>query len=79
MILGENNDLFHIGSSAEDQMKVNAVRLVTEERYEVNMYKDAAKRVVFHNCMSTCEIDPKAIPHFNRNFYYNQLREQSCL
>jgi len=46
-MLGKNNDLFSTGTSAEDQMKVNAVRLESTEVYERNLYKEAARRVVF--------------------------------
>jgi hypothetical protein len=47
--------------------------------YESNLYKEAARRVVFANCMNACEIDPKELTNFNKNFYYNQPNEQTCL
>lgn len=56
-------------------MKINAIRVESQEVYERNLYKEAARRVVFSNCMTSCEIDPKTIPNFNKNFYYNQMQE----
>lgn len=70
-MLGRNDDLFTKGSSAEDNMKFNIIRTESQEVYEANMYKEAARRVVFKNCMNACEIDPKDLPNFNKNFYYN--------
>ena len=43
------------------------------------MYFEAAKKVVFKNCMTSCDISDEQIPNFNANFYYNQLAEQKCL
>ncbi len=78
-MLGKNNDLFSTGTSAEDQMKVNAVRLESTEVYERNLYKEAARRVVFQNCMNACELDDKKVPNFNREFYYGREDAQACL
>lgn len=69
-MLGKNNDLYSTGTSAEDQMRINAVRHESQEIYERNMYKEAARRVVFQNCFESCELDEKTIPNFNRAFYY---------
>jgi hypothetical protein len=69
-MLARNNDLYSTGTSAEDQMKINAIRHESQEHYEKNLYKEAARRVVFSNCMTSCEIDAKALPNFNRAFYY---------
>ena len=41
--------------------------------------KEAARRVVFSNCMNVCELDNKKLPNFNRNFYYNMKEERACL
>jgi hypothetical protein len=78
-MLGRNNDLYNQGSTAEDNAKYNVIRHESKEVHEANMYKEAAKRVVFANCMTACEIDPKSLPNFNKNFYDNQLNEKSCL
>ena len=69
-MLGRNNDLYSTGTSAEDQMKISAVRVESTEVFERNLYKEAARRVVFSNCMDSCEIDQKSLPNFNRDFYY---------
>lgn len=69
-MLGKNNDLYSYGPSAEDNLKLNVVRAESNEVYETNLYKEAAKRVVFNNCMTACELDDKAVPNFNKNFYY---------
>ena len=69
-MLGRVNDLYSTGTSAEDQMKINAIRHESEEVYQKNLYKEAARRVVFQNCMNTCELDKKSLPNFNRQFYY---------
>ncbi len=78
-MLARNNDLYNTGTSAEDQMKQNSVRQESEEVYQKNLYREAARRVVFANCMNSCELDAKQIPNFNRDFYYNQTEAQSCL
>lgn len=56
-MLARNNDLYSTGTSAEDQMKINAIRHESTEIYERNLYKEAARRVVFSNCMESCELD----------------------
>ena len=78
-MLARNNDLYSTGTSAEDQMKINAIRHESQELYEKNLYKEAARRVVFSNCMDSCELDHKTLPNFNRNFYYGQPGAQACL
>jgi len=78
-MLGKRNELLSSGTSAEDQMKINAIRHESTELYEKNLYKEAARRVVFANCMTTCELDNKQVPNFNRNFYYGMPAAQSCL
>ena len=78
-MLGRNNDLINTGTSAEDQMKINAVRHESTEVYERNLYKEAARRVVFSNCMEACELDHKKLPNFNREFYYGMPEAQACL
>lgn len=78
-MLARNNDLFSTGTSAEDQMKINAIRTESTEVYEKNLYKEAARRVVFQNCMSSCELDNAQVPNFNRQFYYGMPGAQVCL
>jgi hypothetical protein len=78
-MLGRSNDLFSSVTSAEDQMKINAIRHESNETYERNLYKEAARRVVFANCMDACEIDQKSVPNFNRAFYYGMPAAQACL
>ena len=78
-MLARSNELFSPGTSAEDQMKINAIRHESAEVYERNLYKEAARRVVFANCLTACEIDEKSIPNFNRAFYYGMPTAQSCL
>ena len=78
-MLGKNNDLTSGVTSAEDQMKLNVVRQESEELYQKNLYKEAARRVVFANCMTACEVDHKDLPNFNRQFYYGMPQAQTCL
>lgn len=78
-MLGRNNDLFSTGTSAEDQMKVNAIRHESSEVYEKNLYVESARRVVFSNCMTSCGLDDKLVPNFNRAFYYGMPGAQHCL
>jgi len=79
-MLARNNDLITSGgTSAEDQMKINAVRHESEELYEKNLYKEAARRVVFANCFEGCGLNHKEVKHFDRNFYYGMPVAQACL
>lgn len=78
-MLGKSNELVSTGTSAEDQMKINAIRHESAELYERGLYKEAARRVVFSNCMGVCELDNKQVPNFNRNFYYGMPAAQTCL
>ena len=68
----EGNALFNIPNSAEEAMRISALRHATQDKHEQNMYQDAAKRVVFRNCMSSCDITDEMLPNFNANFYYNE-------
>ena len=78
-MLGRTNDLYSTGTSAEDQMKINVIRHESTEVYERNLYKEAARRVLFTNCMDVCELDNKTLPNFNREFYYGMPGAQNCL
>ena len=60
-------------------MKINAIRHESEEIYEKNLYKEAAKRVVFDKCFDGCGLDHKQVKQFNRNFYYGMPVAQACL
>ena len=65
--------------SAEDSMRIGAVRSKAKDEHEKSMYFNAAKRVVFRNCMASCDLTDEQLPNFNANFYYNQVNEQKCL
>ena len=78
-MLGRSNDLFTQGNTAEENLRYNVIRHESKEMLEKNIYKEAAKRVVFDNCMNACGIDAKTVPNFNKNFYYYQDRERNCL
>ena len=60
-------------------MRIGAIRVKSQDEHEKAMYQDAAKRVVWQNCMASCDIAPETIPNFNANFYYNQLPQQQAL
>ena len=79
-MLGRNNDFYMSGTSAEDQMKLNAIKHEGVELTDKHLYQEAARRVIFSNCMTECELDPKKdVPNFNKNFYYNMPAAQHCL
>src|SRR4051794_14641336 len=78
-MLGRHNDLFGVGNTAEENMRYNVIRYEAAGRYEIGIYKEAARRVIFDNCMKACEINDKSIPNFNKNFYYHQVNEQRWL
>ena len=40
---------------------------------------EAARRVVFKNCLGACEVDMDRFKKFNKDFYYNMKSEQQCL
>ena len=70
-MLGRNNDLFGQGATAEENMRYNVVRYESKDRHDIGIYKEAARRVIFDNCMNACEINPKQLRNFNKNFYYH--------
>jgi hypothetical protein len=78
-MLGENNDLHSKGSSAEDSMKFNVVFPLSRDRYDQSLYMEAARRVVFKNCMGSCELENTDVPNFNKKFYYAQNEARACL
>ena len=67
----KGTSLYGVAGSAEDAMRISAVRTVAKDIHEKNMYYDAAKRVVFKNCMASCDLTDEQVPNFNSNFYYN--------
>ena len=73
------SDLSTKGNSAEDALKINVVQPLSKEKYEASLLVEAAKRVVFKNCLEACEVDMARFSKFNRDFYYNMLDEQKCL
>ena len=75
----KQNEFFTNGTTAEDQMKIHAVRLESEEIYERDLYREATRRVVFHNCMDECGLDNTKLKYFDSTFYYSMPEEQRCL
>ena len=71
----QGNAIYSKTGSAEDAMRIGAVRYDSQDMVDKKMYFDCARRVVFSNCMESCDIAQEAIPNFNSNFYYNQLGE----
>ena len=67
----KGTSLYGLAASAEDAMRIGAVRTVAKDRHEKNMYYDATKRVVFKNCMAGCDLSDEQVPNFNSSFYYN--------
>ena len=67
------------GNSAEDAMKINVCLPMSKEQYESTLLVEAARRVVFKNCLEACEVDMTRFKKFNKDFYYNMLDEQKCL
>mmetsp|Transcript_31153 Transcript_31153/g.30610 ORF Transcript_31153/g.30610 Transcript_31153/m.30610 type:complete len:87 (+) Transcript_31153:3-263(+) len=78
-MLGRDNEFFSVGSSPEDNLRMNVIRAESKPVYEKELYKEAANRVIFDNCLSACGLTRTDIPNFNKHFYYNQEREQHCL
>ena len=75
----EGTALYSTTGTAEESMKIGAVRYESEDLHRSNMYYDAAKRVVFRNCMTACDLTDEQVPNFNANFYFNMVDEQKCL
>ena len=65
--------------SAEDAMRIGAVRYDSKDMVDKKMYLDAARRVIFKNCMASCDLDNETLPNFNSKFYYTMPGEQKCL
>jgi len=51
-------------------MKFNVAFPVSRDRYDASLYKEAARRVVWKNCMGECELTHEDVPNFNKKFYY---------
>ena len=75
----KGTELYGQTGSAEEAMRIGAVRIKSDEEHYKEMYYEAARRVVFKNCMESCGFPQDWIPNFNSNFYYNQLEEQEDL
>ena len=78
-MLGRDCDLHSKGASAEDSMKFLVVNPLSRDRYDASLYKEAAKRVVFKNCMESCSLTNEVVPNFNKKFYYAQNEARACL
>ena len=65
------NTIISDTGSAEDSMKIAAVRYDSQDMVDKKMYYNCAQRTVFNNCMDSCDIAHENIPNFNSNFYYN--------
>ena len=50
-ILGRNNDLHSAGNTLEDSMKYTVHFTQSRDEYDRSLYLEAAKRVIFKNCM----------------------------
>ena len=74
-----NKDLYSKGATAEDSMKFVAAFPQSRDNYEKSLYFEAARRVVFQNCMGACDLDDTKVPNFNKNFHYNMPEEKACL
>ena len=72
-------DLSYKAGSAEDAMRTKVCIFEGKEKYEAGLLKEAARRVVFKNCLEVCEVDMTRFSKFNKDFYYNMLGEQKCL
>ena len=75
----EGNSLYGVTNNENEQMRISGLRWNSQDQHEKEMYQEAARRVVFHNCMEKCELTDENVPNFNSKFYYNQLSEQKCL
>ena len=71
----EGSSIYGNTGNAEESMKIGAVRYESEDVHRSNMYYDAAKRVVFRNCMTSCDLTDEQVPNFNANFYFNMIDE----
>ena len=76
---GTKNELAGSGVSQEDNVKFNVNLRQSRELYDSNLYKEAARRVVFENCLTANELTREDVPHFNAQFYYNQKDRQEAL
>ena len=75
----EGTSLYAVPDSQEQAMRISGVRHKTADQHDQAMFQDAAKRVVFHNCMASCDLSDEQVPNFNANFYHNHPEWQNCL
>ena len=66
-------------ASPEDALKFGVAFPQSREHYDKSLYVEAARRVVFKNCMEKCELDHETVPNFNKKFYYEQGEARACL
>ena len=78
-MLGISNDAFYNGGNAEEQLKVTVVPEETPEEQDRNLFLEAARRVVFHNCLEPCGFDPEQDKYFDKKFYTERETEARCL
>ena len=52
----KGTSIYGTTGSAEDAMRIGAVRFASKDAHDKTMYYDAAKRVVFKNCMTGCDL-----------------------
>ena len=78
-MLGTRNELTATGNSQEDAMRYNVNLRQSREHYDQGLYKEAARRVVYENCLGACELTREDVPHFNAQFYFNQKDRQVCI
>ena len=78
-MFSRSNHLAAGGNSMEDAMKYNVNIKQSRDIYDQSLYKEAARRVVYDNCLGACELTREDVPHFNAQFYYNQKDRQVCL
>ena len=60
-------------------LRISALRNTTNEEHEQEMFKEAARKVVFHNCLEKCGVDYKKQRHFNGKFYFEMPQEKECI
>ena len=74
-----NASLHTAAASPEDALKFGVAFPQSREHYDKSLYVEAARRVVFKNCMEKCELDNETVPNFNKKFYYEQAEARACL
>ena len=73
----EGIEISAVPSSHEHSWRINGMRFNNQEQHERAMLNDAAKRVVFANCLTHCNVED--LKNFNGKFYYTMNEERACL